>query len=498
MAVANTPLTRCVAITLTSLTAGCAIVPPDQEAARQTAPPNVTPARQAASGTLRLDNSRIPPMYRGVLTVDLESVERVASLDNVGILEARQRVEASHGALEAAAAAVLPTVGPGVALTHLQGVDITSLGVLQAARYSTLNPAILVHWALNPGQVYFDVIAANKRLLASGQQERSAAMQTVQTAALQYYDLVLAQARVAVAREALAEAGELLRLAIKRVDSGFGLPVDVNRSQATLAGSQRDLAVALNGFYKASVTLASTLYLDPSVTLVPKARALVARSLVRDDLGIDRLMALAVAWHPDLQSVRDLAAAAGADTNAVIWGAGMPNLQADYQAGRFGSSVSGQNFPPKNQEVATANVGWVFNPAIFGQAKTAGANERIAGLEVTRLLQQVGDQVVISAQDSATSARLIPIARQQVTAAQEALRITQENFAAGTGLFLDILQAQDAFNQARLNHANAITSYNQAQVNLLTALGLIDQSNVAAVSPPPRPGSKLAKPRPAK
>jgi outer membrane protein TolC len=497
MAVSNTPLTRCIAITLVSLTAGCAIAPADPEAARQNVPPNVMPARQASSETLRLDNSRIAPMYRGVLTVDLQSVARVASLDNVGILEARQRVEASHGALEAAAASVLPTVGPGAALTHLQGVDINNLGILQAAHFTTLNPAILVHWAVNPGQVYFDVLAAKKRLLASGQQERSVVMRTVQTAALQYYDLVLAQARVAVAREALAEAEELLRLAVKRVDSGFGLPVDVTRSKAALAGRQQDLAVALNGFYKASVTLASTLYLDPTVTLVPKSRALVARSLVRDDLGIERLMALAVAWHPDLQSVRDLAAAAGADTNAVIWGAGMPSLQAGYQAGRFGSWVPGQSFPPKTQETAAAGVGWVFNPAIFGQAKTAGANERIAELEVTRLLQQVGDQLVISAQDSATSARLIPIARQQVTAAQEALHITQENFAVGTGLFLDLLQAQDTVNQARLNHANAITSYNQAQVNLLTALGLIDQANVAAASPPPTPASKLAKPRPA-
>lgn len=78
MAVADTLLTRCIAITLVSVTAGCAIAPADQEAARQNVPPNVMPARQAASGTLRLDNSRIAPMYRGVLTVDLESVERVA------------------------------------------------------------------------------------------------------------------------------------------------------------------------------------------------------------------------------------------------------------------------------------------------------------------------------------------------------------------------------------------------------------------------------------
>jgi outer membrane protein TolC len=482
MAVCKTALTRCAAILLASLTTGCANDLSDSDAARLNGPPNVAPARQASNATLQLANSRIQPMYRQRLTIDLETVVRVASLNNVGILEARQRVEASHGQFEAAAAAVLPVVGPGVALAHLQGVDINNTGILQAAHFTTLNPAILVHWAVNPGQVYFDVVASKRRLLASGEQERSVVMQTVQTAALKYYDLVLAQARVGITREALAEAEETLRLANKRVDAGMGLPVDVIRSRAALAGRQQNLAIALNGFYKASVALAATLYLDPVVTLVPRARALVARSLVRDNLGIEQMLTLAVQWRPDLQSIRDLAGAAGADTSAVIWGAGMPTLQAGFQPGQFGSWTPGKTFAPRGQEISGAGVGWVFNPAIFGQAKAAGANEQIAELEVKRLFQQVGDEVVISAQDSTTNAGLIPIAQQQVTAAEEALHITQENFQAGTALFLDILQAQDAVLAARLNYANAITSYNQSQVNLLAALGLIDQANVA-VSP---------------
>jgi outer membrane protein TolC len=70
-----------------------------------------------------------------------------------------------------------------------------------------------------------------------------------------------------------------------------------------------------------------------------------------------------------------------------------------------------------------------------------------------------------------------------VTSAEEALRITRENFEVGTALFLDLRQAQDAVNQARLNFANAITSYNQSQVNLLAALGLVVQPDAAAVPP---------------
>jgi outer membrane protein TolC len=482
MAVTMKPPMRFIAFMLASLTAGCVSDPWDPDATLQVEPPNVTPVRQASNGTLRLDNSRIGPMYRERLTVDLESVTRVASLDNVGILEAQQQVEASHGQLEAAAAAVLPMVGPGAALTHLQGVNTDAFGVLKLAHFTTFNPAILVHWAVNPGQVYFNVVASKKRLLASGQQERSVVMQTVQTAALQYYDLVLAQARVAVSREALAEAQELLRLANKRVDAGFGLPVDVTRSRATLAGRQQDLAVALNGFYKASVKLGSTLYLDPTVTLVPKSGALVAKSLVRDDLGIEQMLTIAVEWRPDLQSVRELAAAAGADTSAIIWGAGMPTLEAGYQPGRLKSWTPGTTYPMKGQEINTTSIGWLFNPAIFGQSKTSGANEQIAELEVRRLFEQIGDEVVISAQDSSTNASLFPIAKQQVTAAEEALRITRENFGVGTALFLDLLQAQDAVNQARLNYATAITSYNQSQVNLLAALGLIVQPDVAAAT----------------
>jgi len=152
MAIRKTPLAHCVAIILVSFMAGCASEPTELDIARQNGQPDVSPARQVSSATLRLENSRIQPMYRQRLTVDLETVARVASLDNVGVLEARQRVEASHGQLEAAAAAVLPVVGPGVALTHLQGVDINNLGILQAAHFTTLNPAVLVHWAVNPAK----------------------------------------------------------------------------------------------------------------------------------------------------------------------------------------------------------------------------------------------------------------------------------------------------------------------------------------------------------
>jgi outer membrane protein TolC len=474
---------RCAALLLASIVSACANDPPVAELER----PNVAPVRQKSSGTLRLQNAKINPMYRQILAIDLENVAHVASIDNLEILKARQEVEASRGQLESADAAILPVVGPGVVLNHLQGVDINNLGILQAAHFTTINPAVLVRWAVNPGQVYFNVLASSKRLLATEQQDSAVTMQTIKTAALQYYDLVLAQARVGVARDALADAKEFLRLAQRRFDAQTGLFVDVTRGQAVLADRQQDLALALDDFYKASVALGTTLNIDPTVTLVPKARELARRDLVRGDLGIDQMLALAVQWRPDLQSVNLLLAATGDDTNAIIWGVGTPNLQATYQAGKFGSRMATQHFPSKGQELSSASVGWVFNPVVFGQVRTSGAVAQIAVLDAERLLEDVKAQVVVSSQDSITYTRLIPIAEKQVTATQDALRVTQENFQTGTGLFLDVLQAQDAVNSARLRHASAITNYDKSQVNLLAAIGLLDQANVAVAPSAAKP-----------
>jgi outer membrane protein TolC len=51
--------------------------------------------------------------------------------------------------------------------------------------------------------------------------------------------------------------------------------------------------------------------------------------------------------------------------------------------------------------------------------------------------------------------------------------LTKENLKAGTGLTIDVLQAVDTAEQAQLRYATAIIGYNQSQINLLAALGLV-------------------------
>jgi outer membrane protein TolC len=134
------------------------------------------------------------------------------------------------------------------------------------------------------------------------------------------------------------------------------------------------------------------------------------------------------------------------------------------------------------QQTYTATGGFNWSAATFGRIRTAIANAKIAELDTERQLDLVQAAVVTAHQTSLTTKKTIPIAQQEVSSAEEALRLTQKNLETGTGLTIDVLVAQDAADQARLHYATAVTRYNQAEINLLAALGLIDQLNVVGKS----------------
>jgi outer membrane protein TolC len=364
-------------------------------------------------------------------------------------------------------------------------------GTLARADFTDILPGVLINWIINPGQVIYDIIASKRRLEAAEQQEQAVVQETIRAGTVQYYDMILAQAQIAVARQAVEEADELLRINRLRLSTGTGLPADELRAEAALAGARQDLISAVNGFYNSSIALTLTLHLDPTVMLVPQAGAMSQATLVREDLPIDEMLAAAVRYRPDLQAVRKLLEAAQADKKAAIWVALGAQFQAAYTFGSLAAHVtgeSGQDDHFHDQQKGFANAGFALAPSGIGTIKAASAGVKLAELSTTSQLDQIRAAVVSSHQASITAAKLIPIARQQVAAAEEALRLAQYNLRAGTMLTLDVLQAQATAEQARLRYANALVRYNQSEVNLLSALGLVDRENVENV-PAPAVGS---------
>ena len=357
-------------------------------------------------------------------------------------------------------------------------------------------PAVTLQWLMNPGRSYYDIVASKRRLEASQQQERASQLDTLRLAAVQYYDLVLAQARVGVAQKAAAEAEEALRLTSTRVRAGTGLPGDELNARASLAARRQDLLLAVNAFYRASLALTVTLHLDLVVTLVPSREEIDQTTLVRSDLPIEKMLAIAVDNRPDLEAARILVAAAKADKGAVVWGALGPQLQAAYTYGGIGTNGTFADTGIHEQQRGSASAGFAFGANTFGNVKTASATVRSTALDVEKRLDQVRAQVVAAQQTSSTNAAIVPIAREQVESAQEALRLAQANLKQGTMLLVDVLSAEDLLDSARLRYADAVLHYNQSQINLLTSLGLL-QEHTFLPSTQPADDTNVSTSRPA-
>ena len=441
------------------------------------------PAVQPGAEPVALDRSAVTPMFRELTAIDLPTVVQVVQARNLDILAARQRVEASHGQYAGRVGAAFPILSPGLVFAAHGGGAQDSTGDIVSANFRSLHPAAAVLWTVNPGQVIYDIIASKKRLEASQEDELSVRIRTLGQAAVQYYDLCLAQADIATAVEAQREAEELLRTTRLKRQTGNAVPADEWRAQAALAGRQEDLLTAVNRFYHASVAMATTLELDSSVTLVPRPERLGRITLVREDLTLDKLMEMAIRNRPDLKSAWARVAAAEADKGSVAWGGFGPGVTGGYEVGGFESRANGRTFPMRGDQWAAAGAGWQLSLATIGNLETADARHGLAGLEAQMQLDQLRAEVVQAMQDGRTNAELIPLADDHVKAAQEALRRVQEDYRTGTAILLDVLDAQTSLAQARFRYAQAVVRSNQSQVRILAALGLLDPESLRAGEP---------------
>ena len=341
--------------------------------------PSVAPASQPAAA-LKVDTSQIPTMYRHMLAVDLPTVARVAMARNLDIQKAQQRVEGARGAYEASIGAIFPSITPGVTALGINGA-VSSGGGIGLASFANFFPMAALQWIINPGQVAYDLVASKRRLEASAQQQQAVEQETTRLAAVQYYDLILAQAQVAVTRQALEEAEELLRIERLKSKSGTGLPADELRAQAAAAAAQQAGLTAIKEFYATSIALTLTLHLDSTVMLVPRAGAMAQTTLVREDLPIEDMLVIALRYRPDLQAVRTLVSAAQADKGATLWGGLGPQVQA---AGLVRPAPPAETVADAEyrQQTYAVTGGFNWSAQIFGRIKTAMANAKLAGLDL--------------------------------------------------------------------------------------------------------------------
>jgi outer membrane protein TolC len=401
------------------------------------------------------------------LPIDLPAVVRFATAKNLDILEARARYAEAEGRRNEVLGQLLPAVRTSFAARKIDGQIQASFGELDSRSFSTILPAAKVEMGFNVGQAIFDALAANRVLGASDVDIDEVTQDVLARATQQYFNLLDAQARVAIGQEAVAASQEFSRLANHREVQGVGLKVDVLRGEARLAAEEILLAQTGKDFRTESLRLAQTLRLDPTVTLFPMDTEVRQLTLIGDSRSVDSLVEQALAHRPDINA-QALRVSAAENKHDSSWADAVgPTVYGSFEESGIGRSTGNI----KDRQIYGGFVGFRFSPASVGSVRAAGAQVDIERLRAERIRQRVEIEVIGAREEVLTAAEQVGAALRGVRAAEASLELSQVRYEGGAGIALEVLEAQAAVSANRTSLVTSIVSYNAAQVELLRAVG---------------------------
>jgi len=136
--------------------------------------------------------------------------------------------------------------------------------------------------------------------------------------------------------------------------------------------------------------------------------------------------------------------------------------------------VDGQIFAPKNSAFVGVKASWPIWEwgASWNARKAAAAQAEAANADLEAERRQVLVDLTSRGAQLDAAASAVEVAKEAIASAEEAYRVTGAQVRAGAATVTDLLDAQAALTQARLNLANARYEHAMAKVALDRAAGL--------------------------
>jgi len=397
----------------------------------------------------------------------------IALRNQPDITVARAGIEAARGRVQQSRSALLPTVGAGLGYTRFESLTGGSGGGggtvgLPGGGSVVASPGYQA--SVNLRQLVFDFgRARNQVRQAQALENASTANLTraqadlVQLVKQAFYTYVQNTRLVDVNESNVRAQQAQVALAQARLNSGLGLPLDVVRAQTAVAQAIQALQVARNNASISRVNLAATMGIDPRTPI----RAADADEPAIPVTEVNALVTTALGQRPEVRQAKETVRAAELGLK-VARATNVPSLSANLGLGGRGNSL----IPNSTFASVGANIAW--NP--FDSGLTAGrTREAQANLEAARADLRNVELAVTSDVSQAylnlkAAEQRVATADAEVANAQESVRLAQGRFGGGLGIFIEVIDAQNALLTARTNRVNTLSAIDQARAALARAI----------------------------
>jgi outer membrane protein TolC len=426
------------------------------------------------------------------LPIDLPTALRLAGANHLQIALAAERIRQAEARLQGAKALWLPTLDAGLGYNrHVGQIQDTGGNVIDVRRSSlfvgggpklgadSLNGAnngpSRLALGLPLADALFAPLAERQKIQATAAAQAATFNDSLLEVAIAYLDLVRAQAQFTIAREAVKNAEELVRLLEARVRAGTAPPADELRARAELADRRRQVFQAQEAVQDASAELVRLLRLQPGTSLLPLEAQPVPVCLVDTDSRLPDLLAQGLTSRPELAAHQALVQAVLERLRQEQWRPLIPNLQVGLSAGGFGGGPDSffGNFGGRTD--FDALVVWELKGLGFGNRalQRERASQQVqAALTAEQIRDQVAAEIVRAYYQVVLRHQQIEAARAQVLASAEALPLNFKGILGGQLRAIEAQQAIQALAAARNQYVVTVIDYNRAQFQLVRALGL--------------------------
>lgn len=304
-----------------------------------------------------------------------------------------------------------------------------------------------------------------------------------------YFDLQEAAGRLAISREAAANAGTLVELTASYARTGAGLDADYRRSLTERDRQRKNVEADVGELEIASAELIRRIRLDPRIVVAPIEPPEAVIRLVADDCPIDDLIATGLRSRPELAEAQALVQATLVRLKQAKLRPFIPSLALRYSGGGFGGGINGFFGDFAGRSDADVNLYWEVQNLGFADraiARGRAAQQRASTLELMKTQDRVASEVVKSYKALIASSRRVQQAGRALPEAIASLTLNMTNIRRGAGLPgatrpIEVLQPIQALAQARSDYLVAVLAYNRSQFRLFHALGRPPMS-----SSPPR------------
>jgi outer membrane protein len=402
-------------------------------------------------------------------TLDIEAVSRLAIQSGPELRAAREHAEAAHAQSKSAGGRLLPSVHVTDEYQHWDRpftIGFPGFGVFVARKQDTNTFVVAGRQpllGLLRGAHEYD--AAGSSAEAAKASVKVGEADTRQMVELEYLRLFQAKARMDIAHAAEQELTQEVTETQARVKAGTQTNADLLRIQVAAAGARQEgiVADAEATVHRANLLSAIGRPPEDTTTEFLPPTALLARVDVPVPAGAD-----ALARRPELKQAKLRAEAADHEESARTF-ALLPevDLEAAYQR------VNGQVFAQESSAFVGIKADWAIWEwgSSYNAKQAAAAEARAAAADVEATRRRVLTEVTAAKAELVAAANAVALANQTIASAEEAYRVTAAQVRAGTGTTTDLLNAESALTQARLQLENARYAQAAVRVELEHAMG---------------------------